>query len=134
MGTISQWFNQILKSLKFRVLNRGQLAEFKAERYLLKQGLKLLHRNFQTKAGEIDLIMSDKSEWVFIEVRYKHHDAWASAAESVTLEKQRKIIKAAKHYLQKHDPLGRNACRFDVIAMTGELETPKIEWLRHAFY
>ncbi|TDR20820.1 YraN family protein [Marinicella litoralis] len=134
MGTISQWFNQIYQSLIPRVTNRGQIAEHKAEHFLLKQGLTLLVRNYQTKAGEIDLIMSHQQALVFVEVRYKSNTEWAHPAESVTVQKQRKIIKAAKHYLLKHDPTGRKACRFDVIAMSGELESPKINWLQHAFY
>jgi len=134
VGAVSQWFNQILKSLKVNAANRGQVAEFKAEKYLIKKGLKLLARNYQTKAGEIDLIMLDKDQLVFIEVRYKQNDAWASSVESVTIQKQRKIIKAAKYYLQKHEGLSRKACRFDVIAMSGELESAQIEWFQHAFY
>lgn len=134
MGTVSQWFNQIINSLKYKVPNRGRIAEGKAEKYLLKHGLKLLTRNYQTKAGEIDLIMSDKEQLVFVEVRYKQNDAWASSAESVTLQKQRKIIMAAKYYLQKYDAHGHKTCRFDVVAMSGELEFPEIEWLQHAFY
>ncbi len=134
MGTVSQWINQFVKSINRKHITRGQSAERKAEKYLLGQGLKLLARNYQTKAGEIDLIMSDQGDWVFIEVRYKESSDWASSAESVTWQKQRKVIKAAKYYLSQYDVLGHQACRFDVIAMSGALKTPKIEWLKHAFY
>ena len=134
MGILSQWFNRTLNRIKGKPINIGTTAELKAEKYLTQRGLKLVARNYRSKAGEIDLIMSDQQFLIFVEVRYKRYTDWASPAESVTYQKQRKIIKAAKQYLLTHDPLGRLSCRFDVVAMTGKLQSPEIEWLPHAFY
>lgn len=134
MGTISKWLHRAFDSVSSGQLNRGQSAERHAERFLRNKGLKLLHRNYTTKAGEIDLVMIDENEWVFIEVRYKRSDDWANPAESITPQKQRKIIKAAQHYLLKFDKQNNKACRFDVILMSGELYSPRIEWIQHAFY
>lgn len=134
MGTISKWLHRAINSVNSRHQNRGQSAERQAARFLCDKGLKLLHKNYTTKAGEIDLVMVDGTEWVFVEVRYKHSDDWANPAESITKQKQRRIIKAAQHYLLKHDQQGNKACRFDVILMSGEINSPQIEWIQHAFY
>lgn len=134
MGTISEWFNRGFASIKRGKLSRGQYAERLAEKYLKQHGLKLKNRNFFTKAGEIDLVMADGDSWIFVEVRYKSSDEWANPAESITPQKQRKIIKAAQYYLQKFDKSGKKPCRFDVILMSGDLNSPQIEWLEHAFY
>jgi len=134
VGRISQWWHRLFVQLKQGSQSRGQQAEYLAERYLKRQGLLLIERNYQTKGGEIDLIMRDKSVLVFVEVRYKSSSDWASPVESITLNKQQKIIKAAKQYLQQHDKHGKQSCRFDVVAMAGELNDPQIEWLPHAFY
>lgn len=134
MGTISQWLNRAINAVKTKNQNTGQTAERQAEQFLRGKGLKILHRNYLTKVGEIDLVMADGVEWVFVEVRYKRSDDWADPAESITTQKQRKIIKAAQHYLLKFDKSGNKACRFDVILMSGELNSPQIEWIQHAFY
>lgn len=134
MGAVSEWFHRAIGAVKNKQPNRGQTAERMAERYLRRKGLKLLERNYRTKAGEIDLIMQHADDWVFVEVRYKHSDDWVSPAESITVQKQRKVIKAAQQYLLKHDKQGQKSGRFDVILMSGDLKSPDIEWLQHAFY
>jgi Holliday junction resolvase-like predicted endonuclease len=47
----------------------GNAQESKAALYLSSQGLKLLCRNYRSRHGEIDLIMSDSNTLVFVEVR-----------------------------------------------------------------
>lgn len=134
MGTISQWFHRTVGALRLKTANIGGRAENLAERYLNQNGLKSVARNYLTKSGEIDLIMRDQETLVFVEVRYKKSMDWASPAESVTVAKQQKIIRAAKYYLMQHDKHNKLACRFDVVAMTGDLKQAKIDWLPHAFY
>jgi putative endonuclease len=97
-------------------------------------GLKLLVRNFHCRYGEIDLIMQDGAAIVFVEVRFRKHGRFASAAASVDARKQGKLLRTAAHYLRKH-PQFRNApARFDVVALDGP--TPQhftLQWLRDAF-
>ena len=50
-------------------INRGQLAEQQACVFLQTKGLRLLARNYYCAFGEIDLIMRDCSDVVFVEVR-----------------------------------------------------------------
>lgn len=136
MGTIQQWFNRCLAAIKpqLKVKHMGSQAEVMACKYLRHQGLKLVEKNYRTKTGEIDLIMQDKSSWVFVEVKYRTRHDWASAAESVTRNKQQKIINAAKQYLQQHKIYDLVDCRFDVVAIDGNLSESNINWIPHAFY
>lgn len=39
-----------------KIQNVGQWGEEKASEYLKQQGYKILHRNYHTKYGEIDII------------------------------------------------------------------------------
>jgi putative endonuclease len=115
----------------------GQKNERLAERFLTQKGLKLIERNYRCRAGEIDLVMGDAMTLVFIEVRFRKHCKYGSASESVDRRKQQKLIKAAQHYLLAKYPNNEPACRFDVVAITGN-QTPKssqnpIEWLPNAF-
>lgn len=111
----------------------GQLAEEQACNYLLRQGLRLLTRNYRCKMGEIDLILLDKTDLVFAEVRYRKPSRFGTAEETVTRQKQRKIIRAAMHYLQRYP--SNNPCRFDVITVVPDADKAQnITWIRDAFF
>jgi putative endonuclease len=111
----------------------GDKTEAFACEYLTKQGLVLVEQNYQSHVGEIDLIMKDKESYVFIEVRLRRFIGFASALESVTLKKQRKIIKTASLYLQQHHLLNKVFCRFDVVAIDNKNKQTKLRWIKHAF-
>jgi putative endonuclease len=109
----------------------GDGAEDEALRYLLKQGLRLLTRNYRTPGrggGEIDLIMQAcDGTTVFVEVRKRSSTRHGGAAASVGGIKQRRIIFAARHYLMRlREP---PPCRFDVVV----LEPDGVRWLQAAF-
>jgi putative endonuclease len=109
-------------------MTRGAQAEQQALDYLLAQGLRLVERNFRCRGGEIDLIMREGEQLVFVEVRYRRSARYGGALASVDRRKQGRLITAALHYLQRHRTAG--ATRFDVVALEGE--TP-VQWVRNAF-
>jgi Holliday junction resolvase-like predicted endonuclease len=53
-------------------------------RYLEARGLILVTRNFRCACGELDLIMRDGEQLVFVEVRSRRHSRYGTPAESVT--------------------------------------------------
>ena len=108
----------------------GAQAETIAENFLTAQGLVKRARNYRCKLGEIDLIMQHQDTLVFVEVRLRRHGQFASAAESVNIAKQRKIVKTAQYYLQQHQLTDRMNCRFDVIAFSDQQHP---EWIKDAF-
>lgn len=117
---------------------QGELAETLACQYLEQQGLKLIERNFNSRVGELDLIMQHDQHLVFIEVRYRSHSAFGSGAESVTYFKQVKIIKTASLYLQSHSKLAKYPARFDVVSIDGfqpdnNFNNNNINWIKNAF-
>lgn len=107
----------------------GSEAENIAAIYLQQKGLKLVAKNYQSRYGEIDLIMQDGRTLVFIEVRMRSNNNFGGAAMSITPSKQQKIIRTAEHFLQTH---GNASCRFDVILMS-KASNDSIEWLSNAF-
>lgn len=114
--------------------NKGGDAEAIAQQYLRTQGLETLEKNYRTRAGEIDLIMKHNDVIVFIEVRLRTNKHYSSAAESVNLAKQTRLIKTAQAYLQMHNLLEKYPCRFDVIALDNDLHTASsIDWIQNAF-
>ncbi len=112
----------------------GQHCEDTVCSYLKQQGLKLLETNYNwPKHGEIDLIMQDSDETVFVEVRYRGREDFGSALESITPSKQRRIKAAAKHYLVSNDKYDKIACRFDVVAVGIDDNTHHFYWVKNAF-
>lgn len=107
--------------------NRGYREEQTARRYLEEQGLRLLASNIRNRFGELDLLMQDDDCLVFVEVRYRSRADWGGAAASVTITKQRRLIRAAQHHLQRHPWPG--PCRFDVVALEGNAV---VDWIVNA--
>lgn len=99
--------------------------------YLQDRGLRLLTRNYRTPGrggGEIDLVMrATDGTLVFVEVRKRLSTRHGGAAASVGWVKQKRIVRAAQHYLLglRHLP----PCRFDVV----EIDAEGIHWLPGAF-
>lgn len=109
----------------------GSAAEIRAELFLQRQGLITRSKNYRSKQGEIDLVMMDNDEIIFVEVRLRSNRQFATAAESITTGKQRKIIQTAHFYLQQYQLTEKANCRFDVIAFSDNRSDP--EWIKNAF-
>ena len=112
----------------------GQAAEDQALKWLLRQGLTLVQRNYRVargpraRGGEIDLIMRERDgTLVFVEVRQRAAAGHGGAAASVTAAKQRSLRLAAQHFMLQLSTLP--PCRFDVVAIDGD----ELQWLQAAF-
>jgi putative endonuclease len=108
----------------------GSQAERYAEAFLARHKLVLVQRNYRCRFGEIDLIMCDGETLVFVEVRMRSNQNFGDAGSSITLSKQRKVMRAARHYLLslKTEP----CCRFDAVLLSSN-DGSDIEWIRNAF-
>ena len=110
---------------------QGARAEDLALDYLQAQGLTLVARNFRCRTGELDLIMRDGEQLVFVEVRSRRYSSYGVPAESVTRTKQQKLLRAAAFYLQRQRL--DLPCRFDVVAILQPGGESQIDWIRDAF-
>lgn len=111
----------------------GKSAEDLACQYLQHQGLSVIQRNFRTRYGEIDLIMRDRDATVFVEVRYRALNNIVDPLSSIDWRKQQKLIRTAQSYLQRQAGPAAQAARFDVVAISGQNEQRRIEWIKNAF-
>ena len=115
-----------------------QWVEAQACQFLSQQGLHLIKKNYASRWGEIDLIMKDNSSLVFIEVRQRKNIKYGSSEESITIHKQKKIIKTAYDYLQQDLIYNMDSdIRFDVICSNQKVEKQteklKFNWIKNAF-
>ena len=113
----------------------GDIAEQKACDLLKKNGLSVRARNYRTRQGEIDIIAEQGELLVFVEVRLRNNIAYGQAEESITTKKQKRILDASQHYLQKEKINDTRPCRFDAICMTNveDLNNFDIRWIKDAF-
>lgn len=125
--------NGNIQAPRARHLQHGRHAEDLAHRYLLKHGLNTITRNYRCKRGEIDLVMRDADSLVFVEVRYRANQRFGTAAETIFPGKMHRLRRTAEHFLQRHSRYTKLYSRFDVIGITGTLNTPQIAWIKDAF-
>jgi putative endonuclease len=110
----------------------GQRWERLAEKRLEAMGYRILERNFRTWSGEIDFVAEEAGVLCFVEVKGRHGVSRGTPAEAVTLEKQRRIFRAAEEYLRRRR-LGGRPCRFDVVAILETQGRAEVLVLRSAF-
>jgi len=114
-------------------LQRGAEIETLALQHLQSNGLQLLERNYRCPVGELDLVMLQQQELVFVEVRYRRSNQFGGPAQSIHAGKQRKLRLAAESFLQRHPAMTYSGCRFDVVAVTGVAPDYQIDWISDAF-
>ena len=113
-------------------VSRGRKAEDLACTRLQQQGLRLSARNYRSPYGEIDLVMQERDTLVFVEVRYRSNTDYGTPAETVDARKQSRLRATAEHYRQNVPWASKKACRFDIVAITGE-GRDDFRWLRNVF-
>lgn len=103
----------------------GQWAELQAQHVLTQAGFQILHHNYHSRYGEIDLIAKRDQDILFVEVKARGRRAWANAHEVVTASKQLKIYKTGLDFLEKNPQLQDFYYRFDVICFDFTQEIAK---------
>lgn len=111
----------------------GIQAEAIARQFLESRGLDTIALNYRCRLGEIDLVMRQGREVVLVEVRYRRNPDPVEPWATVTMSKQRKLMRAAAHFLQAHREFADQPVRFDVLAISGPLTTPCFQWFRAGF-
>jgi len=101
----------------------GREGERAAERHLWWRGYRILHRNWGTRQGEIDLIVERHGVCIFVEVKTRSAavagDWDRDPAEAVDARKRGRMRAAARIFLAGFEPVAFPH-RFDVISVTRE--------------
>jgi putative endonuclease len=113
----------------------GKWGEKCAERYLKRAGYILLGTRVKVPPhDEIDLVMRDGEELVFVEVKTRKSEEMGAPIDAVNREKQRFLSRAAIRFLKNRqaDPID---FRFDVVEVIGKPgdENPTIRHHEDAF-
>ncbi|MCQ2518645.1 MAG: YraN family protein [Lachnospiraceae bacterium] len=100
-----------------------------AAKFLSKNGVKIIERNFRCRIGEIDLIGYDGKYLVFFEVKYRAGTGKGYPLEAVTKGKRNTIKRVSDYYRMIHHVSEFDPVRFDVVSILGD----DINWIKNAF-
>lgn len=113
----------------------GSWGEALAAEYLRKKHYRLVAAGYRSRFGEIDLIVKDRKNIVFVEVKLRKSADFAMARSYVDRRKQDRIRVTALSFLS-HNPTELQP-RFDVIEIYApqgvQTEHPEINHLEEAF-
>lgn len=113
----------------------GAWGESLAADFLRKKRYNIVATNYRSRFGEIDLIVSDRTFLVFVEVKLRKSSKFAQASEFVDYYKQNRIRTTAEMYLSENP--SELQPRFDVIEIYApqgiQTEKPEIIHMEDAF-
>lgn len=99
----------------------GDRGEYLAKLYLEKKGYTFIRANYRTKYGEIDLILQENDEIVFVEVKTRtFHSAskYGRGLYRVDREKQRHIIRSSRVFWREEPRLCKGLVpRYDTVEL-----------------
>lgn len=70
---------------------------------------------------------------VFVEVRFRKSILFGRPEATIRMTKQRRLCRAARHFLGSTTAYTQAAARFDVLAISQPNYLPKFNWIQDAF-
>ncbi|MCG8573416.1 MAG: YraN family protein [Flavobacteriales bacterium] len=110
----------------------GKSGEELAAKYLKEKGYRVLDRNYRFKGSEVDLFCEFDNQLVVVEVKTRQSSYLAGPEETVSISKQRSIIKVTNQYIMEREIDWE--CRFDIVSVILNSKELKIDHLEDAFY
>ncbi len=101
----------------------GKLGEDIAVKYLEKHGYKILNRNYRKPLGEIDIIVQENQELVFVEVKTQNQEFEWRPEENITRHKKHQLSRIVATYLKANKIPEDQNWRVDVLAITLDFKT-----------
>lgn len=96
----------------------GKIGERHARLTLEAKGYIFVMANWHCAAGELDLVMLDRDELVFVEVKTRRGERAGRASEAVSPAKARKTLAAAEWFVSEHPEYDDRIWRCDLVAIT----------------
>lgn len=110
----------------------GKKGEEVATQNLIKNGYAIVERNYRWKNAEIDIICKKDNQLVIVEVKTRNSSVFGEPYKSVSLSKQRQIVKVANKFIVDQDV--DLDVRFDVFSIVINKSTEKVQHIQNAFY
>lgn len=113
----------------------GKWGEETAKAYLVAKGYALIEENWRMKHYELDLVMQEGNELIFVEVKTRRGDD-DDPIEAVDRKKRSRMITSADVFINEITKENKIAYeyRFDIVGITGTPDSYEIEHIPDAFY
>ncbi len=110
----------------------GRSGEDLAAGQYLRDGYRIVARNFRCGQGEIDIIAALDHTLVFCEVKTRSTDFFGDPIEAVNRTKQARLRRLAAVWLSQNPAAGM-ALRFDVVSVVADRQGTRVSRLEDAF-
>jgi putative endonuclease len=111
----------------------GKRGEQIAADYFASAGLAMIDRNWRCAQGEIDLIVLDGDELVFVEVKTRSGLGYGHPLEAITAQKLARLRRLAAAWCEAH-PGHARSIRIDAVAVIAPRSGGvQLEHLRRVF-
>jgi len=127
------------KKIVQRTCNRakGNFIETQAVAFLMREGYKVVARNYAFRGGELDIVARDGATLVFVEVKSVWNNQEGNPAARVNALKQKKIWQTANHFLATQKQIAPKGfdepCRFDVLSTRAYQKPLQFAHYKNAF-
>lgn len=110
----------------------GKWGENVAAQFLSEHGCQIIEKNVRTPDGEIDIVVKNGNELIFVEVKTRRNILHSYPEEAVNDEKLEHIEAAAGWYLLKHPEFDDN-WRLDVVTVIGSPSSgiTRVDWFEN---
>ena len=110
----------------------GELGEQIAERWLKRQGWRVVQRRFRSGHRDIDLVVEREGTVAFVEVKARRGNEFGDPVEAVNWAKQRELVRSASVWIDRY---GRpsDSYRFDVVGVLVQGERVRVRHVANAF-
>lgn len=110
----------------------GLYGEKLAGNYLQSLGYEILERNWRCGIGEIDLIVRDKSRYVFVEVKTRNGSGYGHPFEAITEVKLTRLRKLVSEWCRSRQLSGIDV-RIDAVSVLVDKGRVHLEHLKQVF-
>ncbi|MDW7695095.1 YraN family protein [Flammeovirgaceae bacterium SG7u.111] len=110
----------------------GDKGENLAAKYLAEKGYEVLYRNYRYKKAEIDIIATNGTLLVFVEVKTRSGTGFGFPEAAITPKKVEMMQLAAEYFMEEEQLPENFLLRFDVVSIVVRGEKYEIEHIEDA--
>ena len=110
----------------------GKVGEQVAERWLRRQGWRVVQRRFRNGRRDIDLVVERDGTVAFVEVKARRGAEFGGPVEAVNWRKRKELTRSAHVWIDRHGR-EREHYRFDVVGVLVDGDRVRIRHVENAF-
>lgn len=110
----------------------GEIGERIAERWLRREGWRILNRRFRNGHRDIDLVAERNGTVAFVEVKARRDARFGGPIEAVHWRKRIELTRSARVWIARHGQAGE-AYRFDVVGVIVDGDRVRVRHVQDAF-